>query len=152
MASVQRVGCRVKGELGSLELVQERIRASERAGHLVNLTTLELQPTSNEVNPMADDGMAALEPLRKAAGDGDLDFLRGGALDAHPAGSRSRGPCPPQAAPEGTGSRTRTISGPDAAGSETGLRLGLSRTHVLEGSVGVLSRKTRTFSARRSGA
>jgi hypothetical protein len=51
-------------------------RASERAGHRVILTTLELQPTSKEVNPMADDRMAALELLGKAAGDGDQSWRR----------------------------------------------------------------------------
>ena len=39
---------------------------------------MEFATDVEEVNPMADDRMAALELLRKAAGDGDLDFLREG--------------------------------------------------------------------------
>ena len=73
--------------------------ASERAGHRVILTTLELQPTSKEVNPMADDRMAALELLRKTAGDGDLDFLREGLAMPHPAGHGRRGDGPDRGDP-----------------------------------------------------
>jgi hypothetical protein len=53
-------------------------RPDEAVGHRVILTTLEFGTDVEEVNPMADDRMAVLEVLRKAAGDGDLDFLREG--------------------------------------------------------------------------
>ena len=48
---------------------------------------------------MAEDRMAALELLRKAAGDGDLDFLREGLTMLTPAGHGRRGERPDRGRP-----------------------------------------------------
>ena len=56
---------------------------------------------------MAEDRMAALELLRKAAGDGDLDFLREGLTMLTPAGHGRRGERQDRSRPR----RTRRSSG-----------------------------------------